>query len=130
MLESIPSLKSPSAKRTTRRRISPSSLEPPQQAAATQALIHQDSLLQRISELQAKLESSQRKADWLQGALTSERQARQLLEARFCNRYQQTIAYIRLLIETTLPLEAIVLIASKGDDELLRFEGKEGWHFP
>src|SRR5262249_54766360 len=44
--------------------------------------------------------------------------------------YQDLINRIRDVVRTTLPPGATVLVVSKGDDELVRLEGRAGWHFP
>jgi hypothetical protein len=36
----------------------------------------------------------------------------------------------RELIRETIPAEATVAIVSKGDDDLVRLDGRQGWHFP
>jgi len=33
-------------------------------------------------------------------------------------------------VRATIPARATVLVVSKGDEELLRLEGCQGWHFP
>jgi glycosyltransferase involved in cell wall biosynthesis len=45
-------------------------------------------------------------------------------------RYRQLPNRIRELVRTTLPPEAIVLVVSKGDGELLNLDGRQAWHFP
>jgi hypothetical protein len=45
-------------------------------------------------------------------------------------RYQQLIPRIRELVEGTVPHESIVLVVSKGDDDLMHFTGRSAWHFP
>jgi hypothetical protein len=37
---------------------------------------------------------------------------------------------IREIVTTTVPDGATVLVVSRSDDELLRLDGREGWHFP
>jgi GT2 family glycosyltransferase len=37
---------------------------------------------------------------------------------------------IRQIADQTLPSSATVLVVSRGDDELLHLEGRQGWHFP
>lgn len=37
---------------------------------------------------------------------------------------------VRSLVESTVPPGATVLVASKGDEELVTFEDRAGWHFP
>jgi len=44
--------------------------------------------------------------------------------------YQKLREQIQEMITATLPAGVPVVVASKGDDQLLRFEGRHGWHFP
>lgn len=44
--------------------------------------------------------------------------------------YRQMVGRIRKLASDTLPPKAKVVVVSKGDEELLRLNGCEGWHFP
>jgi glycosyltransferase involved in cell wall biosynthesis len=48
----------------------------------------------------------------------------------FVPRYQQLMARIRAVVQTALPPHATVLIVSRGDDELLKLDGRIAWHFP
>jgi GT2 family glycosyltransferase len=44
--------------------------------------------------------------------------------------YEQLRQRIRECVERTLPTETTVLVVSKGDDELLRLNGRQAWHVP
>jgi hypothetical protein len=44
--------------------------------------------------------------------------------------YRRLVLRIQQIARTALPPQATVLVASKGDAELLRLEGCQGWHFP
>jgi hypothetical protein len=44
--------------------------------------------------------------------------------------YQRVIAALVDAVQKNTPLDSSVLVISKGDDRLLRFEGRVGWHFP
>jgi hypothetical protein len=44
--------------------------------------------------------------------------------------YGRLVSRIRAIVETLVPDRATVLVASKGDDELLEFDGPQGLHFP
>jgi GT2 family glycosyltransferase len=44
--------------------------------------------------------------------------------------YRRLIGKIREIVWKEVPAGATVLVISKGDDRLTRFEGREGWHFP
>jgi hypothetical protein len=44
--------------------------------------------------------------------------------------YRRLIGQIREAARSILPSEATVIVVSKGDDELLELDGRQGWHFP
>jgi len=44
--------------------------------------------------------------------------------------YRDLIRHIRRVVHEALPAQATVLVISRGDNELLRLEGRTGWHFP
>jgi hypothetical protein len=44
--------------------------------------------------------------------------------------YQRVIHRIRGIVYTALPPNAVVVVVSKGDDDLLQLDGRQGWHFP
>src|SRR5206468_1553705 len=44
--------------------------------------------------------------------------------------YGRLLVQVRRAVHTTLPRNATVLVVSKGDDELLRFDQRTAWHFP
>jgi GT2 family glycosyltransferase len=44
--------------------------------------------------------------------------------------YDVLVARVRQLVHDTTPAGATVLVLSKGDDQLLRFTDRRGWHFP
>jgi glycosyltransferase involved in cell wall biosynthesis len=48
----------------------------------------------------------------------------------FHSRYRGLIAGIRQVAEDVLPPDAVVIVISKGDDELLRLGSRRGLHFP
>jgi hypothetical protein len=45
-------------------------------------------------------------------------------------RYQDLVEDVRVCVRSCVPAGAVVLIASKGDPELLRIDGVRAWHFP
>jgi len=46
-------------------------------------------------------------------------------------RYREVVGRVRSLIEELVPAEAVVAVASKGDDELIELVGgRTGWHLP
>ncbi len=44
--------------------------------------------------------------------------------------YQQLIGRVREVVHNSLAPGDTVIVVSKGDDELLKFDGRIGWHFP
>lgn len=44
--------------------------------------------------------------------------------------YELLVARMRTLVRAAIPAEATVLVVSRGDDELLRLDGRRAWHFP
>jgi len=40
------------------------------------------------------------------------------------------VSRVRSVLQEAVPAGAIVLVASKGDDELTRIDGRTAWHFP
>jgi hypothetical protein len=42
----------------------------------------------------------------------------------------QVLQRIRQVVDTTLPPDALAVVVSKGDDELLQLERRKAWHFP
>lgn len=44
--------------------------------------------------------------------------------------YQNLILRVRQVVSRTLPPDAIVIVVSKGDTELLKLDGRNAWHFP
>lgn len=45
-------------------------------------------------------------------------------------KYQSLIVRIRDAVRQTLPKRATIIVVSKGDDQLLQLDGRQGWHFP
>jgi GT2 family glycosyltransferase/glycosyltransferase involved in cell wall biosynthesis len=44
--------------------------------------------------------------------------------------YEQLVDRVREVVEAVVPTGAAVAVVSKGDEELLRLDGRRGWHFP
>ena len=51
-------------------------------------------------------------------------------ERRQSDSYKLMIERVRQQVVTAIPLGATVLVVSRGDDELLRLDGRPAWHFP
>lgn len=44
--------------------------------------------------------------------------------------YAQVVRRVRAVVGSTLPTDSAVAVVSKGDAELLKLDGRKGWHFP
>src|SRR5262249_3814397 len=44
--------------------------------------------------------------------------------------YAAAVERVRTLVESTIPAGAAVLVVSRGDEDLVTFDGRTGWHFP
>ncbi len=44
--------------------------------------------------------------------------------------YQNLILRVRQVVDRALPPDATVIVVSKGDNELLKLDGRNAWHFP
>ncbi len=44
--------------------------------------------------------------------------------------YQNLIVSVRQVVNHLVPSDATVIMVSKGDDELLKLDGRNAWHFP
>ncbi|MGH7562922.1 MAG: glycosyltransferase family 2 protein, partial [Gemmatimonadota bacterium] len=51
-------------------------------------------------------------------------------ERRYDVEYEELIERIRKVVLDRLPPKATVMVVSRGDDELLKLNGRRGWHFP
>ena len=76
------------------------------------------------------MESFKSRHRWVESALVSQRHARQVLEAAISATYSETVNRIRDVVRAAIPRDATVLVVSKGDEELLKLDGRRGWHFP
>ncbi len=87
-------------------------------------------LQQRLVDVEAELEACKDRQKWTDSALADQRHARQVLEASVSWTYPDTVIRIRDIVRAAVPPEAAVLVVSRGDDELLRLDGRRAWHFP
>jgi hypothetical protein len=85
---------------------------------------------QLVARLQNELKVNKSNQKLLESALERERQARELLEASVAANYADSLPQIREVVRSFIPAEATVLVVSKGDNELLKLEGRQTWHFP
>src|SRR5581483_2831330 len=44
--------------------------------------------------------------------------------------YQQLVGHIREIVHHNIPAGRTVAVVSRGDGDLLEFDGRQGWHFP
>ena len=44
--------------------------------------------------------------------------------------YARVLIRVRALVRSVVPLDATVLVVSRGDDDLLDLDGRAAWHFP
>jgi glycosyltransferase involved in cell wall biosynthesis len=44
--------------------------------------------------------------------------------------YADLVARVRKVVDSDVPRDAQVLVATRGDDAFLAFDGRSGWHFP
>jgi GT2 family glycosyltransferase len=51
-------------------------------------------------------------------------------ERRHSDRYRELVERLRQAVVHAVPTGATVLVVSRGDDELLRVDGRRAWHFP
>jgi GT2 family glycosyltransferase len=51
-------------------------------------------------------------------------------ERRHSDRYRELVERVREAVLDVIPVDATVLIVSRGDEELLRMDGRRTWHFP
>lgn len=87
-------------------------------------------LRQKLAEIKAELASVKVRQKWLETSLDTQRHARQVLEAAVSSTYAECILRIRDVVRAAVPRDATVLVVSKGDEELLKLDGRRGWHFP
>ena len=66
----------------------------------------------------------------IERALEAERSERQRLEGVVKQGYTQLKRRITEVVERHVPRKATVVVVSKGDEDLLRLNGRPAWHFP
>lgn len=93
-------------------------------------------LLQRDAQLVALLTSMERTLTEIQRQLAAKQTPAPANQSDAPSRherwsqYQELIPRIRATVAEAVPAGATVLVASKGDEELLKLPGCTGWHFP
>jgi hypothetical protein len=96
-----------------------------------------ESAASRIDGIGADVQQAAARAGRLQPALTAahQRLAGHRAELETIRRdltrfqYEQLIPRLRVMVEAALPAGAVALVVSKGDERLLAFSGRTGWHF-
>ena len=106
-----------------------------------------DSLRQQVRELAQRAEGLEARCTELQRALDGastkgpsldtawQRLAGERVDMEAIGRdlkrfqYEQLIHRVRTTVEARLPKGAVALVVSKGDERLLEFNGRTGWHF-
>jgi hypothetical protein len=93
-----------------------------------------DQLLHRDDQIQATLCDLQAALAALQphgpaGGAASDATSRGFVPSRYLG-YRKLIHRIQEVVRTTLPVDAQVIVVSKGDDDLLKLDGRQAWHFP
>lgn len=91
---------------------------------------HIEQLTHRIHGQQEQLAAAESTSQRLEAALAAEQQARQLRENTKSAAYQELRRGIVAAVQRAVPIDATVLVVSKGDDRLLELDGRNAWHFP
>jgi glycosyltransferase involved in cell wall biosynthesis len=84
----------------------------------------------QLEQAYADLRIVKNNLKFTESALASERRARQLLETSITSIYTDALAQIREFVRAATPPDATVLVVSKGDNALLKLDGRHSWHFP
>jgi glycosyltransferase involved in cell wall biosynthesis len=87
-------------------------------------------LRQQLVRADAELDACRHKVAWLESALAAQRHGRQVLEAAVAARYPESVRRVLSVVRAKVPPGATVLVVSKGDQELLKLDGLQAWHFP
>src|SRR5207248_4011389 len=97
---------------------------------------HKEVMQRNDEEWQRKLLSKEQelkevKAHYVARLESKEKELQEAL-AKTANEWQKSlqIQQVRETARRVLPADSIVLVISKGDDQLLNLEGRYGWHFP
>ena len=101
---------------------------------------HIHALLEREVEVREKLLDTGERLAWRESQIESLIQTQQVAAGGRAKTepagpslkqvaYRNAISQIRRVVAGAVPKGAIILVASKGDEELLQFEGRTGWHF-
>jgi hypothetical protein len=78
----------------------------------------------RVEELQRTLDEANREREALRAQVAQER------ELRWAAEYRWQVGQVKSAVAAHVPAGARVLVISGGDESLVGFEGREGWHFP
>ncbi len=92
-----------------------------------------DQFSQRDQTLQATLASLESRISTVQAEQKTNDETAISKAVAISNEYTEyasLILRVRQVVNATLPPDAIVLVVSKGDSELLKLDGRNAWHFP
>jgi glycosyltransferase involved in cell wall biosynthesis len=87
-------------------------------------------LHRKLAQLKAEMRIVKSRQEWFESELAAQRHARQILEAVLSGTYIETVARIREIVRRSVPRNAVVLVVSKGDGDLVELGSCEGRHFP
>lgn len=89
-----------------------------------------DPFSQREPAIQAALESLESQLNAVRAEQTTQRAAAAAAVSKEYTEYQKLVARVREVVNHTVPPGATVIVVSKGDNELLKLDGRNAWHFP
>ena len=78
----------------------------------------------RVEELERSLDEANREREALRADVAAER------ELHWAAEYRWHLEQVKSAVAARVPTGARVLVVSGGDEALVTFEGREGWHFP
>jgi GT2 family glycosyltransferase len=80
-------------------------------------------------ELQRRTRAIELQLQELQAALAAAAGPERFSPGEYLD-YRKLLVRIRELVTNSLPGDSVVLVVSRGDDELLGLDGRRAWHFP
>ena len=95
-----------------------------------------ESFRQEVAQLRQLIDTQTFELQILRGEVESLHQVASLALQRWAPDLENQLHYGNMVrrcrdtIQKTLPADAVVIVVSRGDDELLRLSNRCGWHFP
>ena len=95
-----------------------------------------ESFRQEVAQLRQRIDKQTFELEILQGEVESLHQIASLALQRWAPDLEEQLKYGNMVrqcrgtVQKTLPADAVVIVVSRGDDELLRLSTRRGWHFP